>query len=79
MNGFHVASGDAIKSGKTTDIYFLRTKRVMEAKGLKGVRVTAEVTASSLPDGAEIGIFCGDPSLLKGAPTVVVRRIGQDR
>ena len=56
---FYVATDEEIKSGKATDIYFIRTKRILEAKGLSGVRVVAEVTASKLPERWPWGILCG--------------------
>lgn len=45
---FHTAREEEIKQGRTTDIYFARTKEVLEAKGIDR-KVVAEVTASSLP------------------------------
>ena len=59
MRLFHVASDQEIKHGKTTDIYFVRTKQVLEAKGLGKTPVTAEVTSGSLPDNWPWGIICG--------------------
>jgi len=59
MDIFHVSSDEEIKKGNTTDIYFVRTKEVLEAKGLNGKKAYAEVTASSLPDGYAWGVFCG--------------------
>mgnify|MGYP000754131197 CR=1 FL=1 len=47
---FHIASEDEIKSGKTTDIYFDRTEKILESNGLSGREVTVEVTARSLPE-----------------------------
>jgi nicotinate phosphoribosyltransferase len=59
MGSFHTASDDEIKSGRTTDVYFMRTKRVLEAKGRDRVRVVAEVTTGGLPDGVPWGVLCG--------------------
>ena len=59
MDLFHVSSDEEIKKGSTTDIYFVRTKEVLEAKGLDGKNAYAEVTASSLPDGYTWGVLCG--------------------
>jgi nicotinate phosphoribosyltransferase len=56
---FHVASDDEIKRGKTTDVYFTRTKQILEAKGLKGLHGVAEVTAGDLPREWRWGILCG--------------------
>lgn len=49
MRLFKIATEEEIKSGKTTDVYFLRTIEVLKKKGLDGVRVTAEATTGSLP------------------------------
>jgi len=59
MGSFHTASDDEIRSGRTTDVYFMRTKRVLEAKGKDRVRVVAEVTTGGLPGGAPWGVLCG--------------------
>jgi nicotinate phosphoribosyltransferase len=59
LAGFYVASDDEIKMGQTTDIYFVRTRKVLEVKGKTGVKVSAEVTASSIPDDAPWGVLCG--------------------
>ncbi len=74
MSGFHVASGEEIKSGRTTDIYFTRTRRVLEAKGMTGVRVAAEVTTSSIPGGSGWGVLAGVEEaarLFEGVPVDV--------
>lgn len=59
MRLFHVASEDEIKKGKTTDVYFARTKQILEAKGLDKVKVVAEVTSGKLPENWEWGVLCG--------------------
>jgi nicotinate phosphoribosyltransferase len=59
MRLFHVASDQEIKQGKTTDIYFVRTKQVLEAKGLGKTPVIAEVTSGNLPENWLWGIMCG--------------------
>jgi len=74
MSGFHVASDEDIKSGRTTDVYFKRTMRVLEAKGMTGVRVAAEVTTSSIPGGSGWGILAGVEEaarLFEGVPVNV--------
>ena len=74
MSGFHVASEEDIKSGRTTDVYFTRTKRVLEAKGMTGVRVAAEVTTSSIPGGSGWGVLAGVEEaarLFEGTPVNV--------
>jgi len=55
----HIASEDDVRKGKTTDIYFVRTKQILDAKGLSGRRVVAEVTASSLPKDWRWAVLCG--------------------
>ncbi len=58
MRKFNVASDEEIRSGMTSDIYYLRTKDVLESKGADKP-VVAEVTAGRLPDGWGWGVFCG--------------------
>ncbi len=50
MSDFHVSSEEDIKSGKTTDIYFARTEKILEAEGAEDTEVLAEVTSGSLPN-----------------------------
>ena len=59
MRLFHYASDEEIKRGETTDIYFVRTKQVIEAKGLEKTQVIADVTPGKLPHGWRWGILCG--------------------
>ncbi|MDH5376239.1 MAG: nicotinate phosphoribosyltransferase [Candidatus Bathyarchaeota archaeon] len=59
MRLFHYASDEEIKRGETTDIYFVRTKQVIEAKGLENTPVVADVTPGKLPCGWPWGILCG--------------------
>ena len=59
MSPFHIATDDEIRAGRTTDIYFVRTREVLKAKGRDGIRVVAEVTAGRLPDDASWGVLCG--------------------
>ena len=71
---FFVATEEEIKSGKTTDIYFIRTKRILEAKGLSGVRVVAEVTPGELPERWPWAVLCGVEEvarLFEGVPVDV--------
>jgi nicotinate phosphoribosyltransferase len=56
---FNIASEQEIKSGGTTDVYFVRTKEVLQAKGLADMNVVMEATASELPDGWSWGVLCG--------------------
>lgn len=56
---FFTASEDEIKSGKATDIYFERTRQILEAKHIDK-RVKLEVSHKRrFPEGQEWGIFCG--------------------
>ena len=59
MRLFHTASEDEIKQAETTDIYFERTKQVLEAKALEKKQVIAEVTSGRLPESWPWGVFCG--------------------
>jgi len=59
MRLFHCASDEEIKRGETTDIYFVRTKKVIEAKGLAKTLVVADVTPGKLPRNWSWGILCG--------------------
>jgi len=71
MRLFHYATDEEIKAGKTTDIYFVRTKQVLEAKGLDKVKVVAEVTPGEIHDGWPWGVLCGieeEARLLEGCP-----------
>ena len=59
MRSFHVASDEEIKRGRTTDVYFARTKQILDAKGLSKAKVVAEVTANNLPRDWPWGVLCG--------------------
>jgi nicotinate phosphoribosyltransferase len=56
---FHTATEDEIKTAQTSDVYFERTKEILEKEGLSNVHVTAEITTSSLPRNWEYGILGG--------------------
>ena len=71
MRIFNVASDEEIKRGETTDVYFTRTRRILEARGLGKVRVVAEVTCDRLPRDWKWGVLCGVDEvakLLEGRP-----------
>ena len=71
MRRFHVATDDEIKKAETTDIYFVRTKQVLEAKNLQDVHVIAEITPGELPGGLPWGVLCGieeEARLFEGVP-----------
>ncbi len=55
---FFTASDSEIRAGAVTDVYFLRTKQVLEARGLnKQVRV--EIVAKGLPANYKWAVFAG--------------------
>jgi len=53
----YIASREDITGGRITDIYFVRTKKILEAKGLKNLRVRMEVHVSDLPRGYDWAVF----------------------
>ena len=66
--GFFFANEDDIKKGKTTDVYFVRTQKILKEKNVHNTAV-AEFTVSGLPDGYRWAIFGGleeAVELLKG-------------
>jgi len=72
LRKFQVASEDEIKNAETTDVYFTRTKEILEKEGLSDLHVTAEITTGSLPRNWEWGILAGVEEaalLLEGVPT----------
>ena len=56
---FYVATADEIRSGRTTDIYFVRTLDILKKAGRDRVNVVAEATTGVLPNDWRWGIFCG--------------------
>ena len=58
MRHFNVASDEEIKTGNTSDVYYLRTKEVLEASRINR-RVVAELTTGRLPEDWKWGVFCG--------------------
>ena len=65
------ADFDDIRSGRVTDVYFERTRRILEARGIRK-RVRVEFAAKSLPGGW--GVFTGLEeilALLEGLPVSV--------
>jgi len=59
LRKFHIATEEEIKNAQTTDIYFLRTKEILEKEGRGDLQVTAEITTSSLPRNWDWGILAG--------------------
>jgi nicotinate phosphoribosyltransferase len=56
---FHIATESEIKHAGTTDIYFERTKEILEKESLANVRVVAEITTGSLPKNWQWGLLAG--------------------
>lgn len=63
---FEMPSEDDIRAGRTTDVYFIRTERVLEQKGVNP-SVVAEVTSSSTNLNVFAGL-CDALKLLEGLP-----------
>ena len=61
----YVASMDELLRGLVTDIYFMRTKKIIEKYGLDKVKVRMEIHAYSLPKGYEWAVFSGLEEALK--------------
>lgn len=55
----YIAEAGEILSGEATDIYFARTKEILEAKGYSEVKVRMEFHAYSLPKGYKWAVFAG--------------------
>jgi len=74
MRLFHCATDEEIKQGKTTDIYFVRTKQILDARNMGKTHVAAEVTTGGLPEGWPWGVLCGIEEaahLFQGCPVNV--------
>lgn len=56
---FYVASEDEILSGRVTDIYFYRTREILERSGKIDKRAYAEIHAYSFPAGYSWAVFAG--------------------
>lgn len=70
---FFTASDSQIQAGAVTDVYFLRTKQILEARNLNK-RVRVEVVAKGLPAGYEWAVFAGLEDVLRlldGCPVSV--------
>ncbi len=55
---FHIAGPDDIKSGRVTDVYFVRTEQILKAEGVDK-EVKAEISAKGLPEGYRWAVFAG--------------------
>lgn len=74
IRDFHYATDEEIKRGLTTDIYFSRTKQILEAKKMDKLNAIAEVTSGRLPEGWPWGVLCGIEEvahLFEGVPVDV--------
>lgn len=68
-----IATDEEIRSGKTTDVYFVRTREVLQALDIHK-HVAVDITASSFPDGYEWAVLSGvydAISVLDGLPVDV--------
>ncbi|MCG3219060.1 MAG: nicotinate phosphoribosyltransferase [Candidatus Heimdallarchaeota archaeon] len=54
-----IASYDEIKAGKTTDVYFDRTRKCLEGDDLLKTKVTFEITVSSFPNKYPWAVYLG--------------------
>ncbi|WP_099209818.1 nicotinate phosphoribosyltransferase [Thermococcus henrietii] len=73
MRNFYIAHEEDIKAGKTTDVYFIRTKKILTEKGIHR-KVFADVTTTSLPKDWKWGVLAGIEEvakLLEGLPVNV--------
>lgn len=61
---FQIASGDSIKQGRITDVYFERVARSLEGRGINPL-VSMEVRATELPGDWEWAIFAGLEEVLE--------------
>ncbi len=56
---FFIATADEIRSGQTTDVYFLRTLEILKKAGKERTVVDAEITTGGLPNGWPWGVLAG--------------------
>ncbi|WP_297505944.1 nicotinate phosphoribosyltransferase [Thermococcus sp.] len=64
MRDFYIAHEEDIRAGKTTDVYFIRTRKILREKGIRK-KVFADVTTTSLPNGWKWGILAGIEEVAK--------------
>ena len=65
MDKLFIADEKDVRSGYTMDVYFERTKRILEERGLGDTKVWAEFTGSVLPDKWPWAVFCGLEEVLR--------------
>ncbi|MDW7971222.1 MAG: nicotinate phosphoribosyltransferase [Nitrososphaerota archaeon] len=63
LRRFHIATDEEIKSGLTSDIYYIRTKEIIEKKNMNR-EVVAEISVGKLPRNWEWGVLCGIEELV---------------
>lgn len=63
MRRFHIATDEEIKSGLTSDVYYIRTKEIIEKKNMNK-NVVAEITVGKLPRDWDWGVLCGVEELV---------------
>lgn len=71
MKIFHTATDDDIKKGLTTDIYFIRTKQILEKMGLDKTHVIMDISFDKYPYNWSWGVISGTYEaikLLEGLP-----------
>ncbi|MCD6278834.1 MAG: nicotinate phosphoribosyltransferase [Desulfurococcales archaeon] len=61
----YIASEKDILEGRITDIYFVRTKKIIEAKGLSNIKVRMEIHTGDLPKGYDWAVYAGLEEALK--------------
>ncbi|MDR1690598.1 MAG: nicotinate phosphoribosyltransferase [Candidatus Methanoplasma sp.] len=59
MDKLFIADEKDVRDGYTMDVYFERTKKILESCGMSKTEVCAEITGSSLPRKWEWAVFCG--------------------
>jgi nicotinate phosphoribosyltransferase len=64
MSDFDIATANDIKEGKTTDIYFTRTKEILEKSNINK-NVVMEVAQKGMPQQYPFGIFTGLSNVLQ--------------
>ncbi len=62
---FYTANEDEIVEGKATDVYFLRTEKILREKGLANIKVKMEFHSHNLPKGYKWAIFSGLEEVLR--------------
>ncbi len=73
MRKYYIADEEEITRGEVTDIYFVRTRKILEAKGIDK-RVRMEFHVMNLPRGYEWAVFAGLEevvNLLKDKPVTL--------